>query len=30
MSNKVVYTIIVILLSIYWMYVVYAWVRYFA
>jgi hypothetical protein len=30
MSTKLVYAIIIILLSIYWMYVVYAWVRYFA
>lgn len=30
MSNKVVYTIIITMLSIYWSYVVYAWVRYFA
>jgi len=30
MSNKIIYTIIIMLLSIYCMYVVYAWVRYFA
>lgn len=30
MSNKVIYSIIVVLLSLYWMAVVYAWVRYFA
>jgi len=30
MSNKVIYSIIVTFLSIYWAYVVYAWVRYFA
>lgn len=30
MSNKVIYSIIVMLLGIYWAYVIYAWVRYFA
>ena len=30
MSNKVIYSVIVTFLSIYWTYVVYAWVRYFA
>jgi len=30
MSNKVIYSIIVMFLAIYWAYVVYAWVRYFA
>ena len=30
MSNKVIYTVLIALLSIYWMYVVYAWVRHFA
>jgi hypothetical protein len=30
MSNKLTYSIIVIFLAIYWAYVVYAWVRYFA
>jgi hypothetical protein len=30
MSNKVIYTVLIALLSIYWAYVVYAWVRYFA
>ena len=30
MSNKIIYTALITLLSIYWAYVVYAWVRYFA
>lgn len=29
MNNKVIYTFLIALLSIYWAYVVYAWVRYF-